>query len=104
MLGQEISIYSLSWHIRIRYALLGKRYCRLLPILQKVNGRTYEDIANEYVVDSRSVQRWVAAYIHGGIDEVKLKKPGGLKSSITSEDREIILKDLNWNCYMETIM
>ena len=33
-------------------------------------------------------------FIHGGIDEIKLKKPGGLKSSITSEDREIILSVL----------
>ncbi|MGC1930936.1 MAG: hypothetical protein WA667_18350, partial [Candidatus Nitrosopolaris sp.] len=29
-----------------------------------------------------------------GIDELKLKKPGGLKSSITDEDREIILSAL----------
>ena len=40
---------------------------------------------------ARSVKDWVAAFTHRGIDEVKLKKPGGLKSSITSEDREIIL-------------
>ena len=71
-----------------------KQYRRLLAILQKVKGRTYEDIANEHGVSSRSVQRWVAAFTHGGIDEVKLKKPGGLKSSITSEDREIILSVL----------
>lgn len=71
-----------------------KQYRRLLAILQKVKSRTYEDIANEHGVSSRSVQRWVAAYIHGGIDEVKLKKPGGLKSSITDEDREIILSAL----------
>ena len=71
-----------------------KQYRRLLSILQKVKGRTYEDIANEHGVSSRSVQRWVAAFTHGGIDEVKLNKPGGLKSSITSEDREIILSVL----------
>ena len=71
-----------------------KQYRRLVAILQKVKGRTYQDIANEHGVSSRSVQRWVAAYIHGGIDEVKLKKPGGLKSSITDEDREIILSVL----------
>jgi len=71
-----------------------KQYRRLLAIFQKVKNRTYEDIANEHGVSSRSVQGWVAAYIHGGIDEVKLKKPGGLKSSITSEDREIILSVL----------
>ena len=71
-----------------------KQYRRLLAILQKVKSRTYEDIANEHGVSSRSVQRWVAAFVHGGIDEVKLKKPGGLKSSITDEDREIILSAL----------
>jgi len=71
-----------------------KQYRRLLAILQKAKSRTYEDIANEHGISSRSVQRWVAAYIHGGIDEVKLKKPGGLKSSITDEDREIILSAL----------
>ncbi len=39
-----------------------KQYRRLLAILQKVKGRTYEDIAHEYGVSSRSVQRWVAAF------------------------------------------
>ena len=33
-------------------------------------------------------------FSRGGIDEIKLKKPGGLKSSITSEDKEIILSVL----------
>ncbi|MFZ0513108.1 MAG: helix-turn-helix domain-containing protein, partial [Candidatus Nitrosopolaris sp.] len=50
-----------------------KQYRRLLAILQKVKGRTYEDIANEHGVSNRSVQRWVTAYIHDGIEEVKLK-------------------------------
>jgi transposase len=71
-----------------------KQYRRLVAILQKVKGRPYQDIANEHGVSSRSVQRWVAAFSHGGIDEIKLKKPGGLKSSITDEDREIILSAL----------
>jgi transposase len=71
-----------------------KQYRRLVAILQKVKGRTYQDIANEHGVSSRSAQRWVAAFSHGGIDEIKLKKPGGLKSSITSEDKEIILSVL----------
>ncbi len=71
-----------------------KQYRRLLAIFQKVKGRTYEDIANEHEVSNRSVQRWVAAFTHGGIDEVKLKKAGGRKSSITDEDREIILSVL----------
>ena len=61
-----------------------KEYRRLLAILQKVEGRTFEDIANEHGVSSRSVQRWIAAYIQSGIDGVKIKKPGGSKSDITA--------------------
>ncbi|HEY6883469.1 MAG TPA: helix-turn-helix domain-containing protein [Nitrososphaeraceae archaeon] len=72
-----------------------KEYRRLLAILQKAEGRTFEDIAKEHGVSSRSVQRWVAAYIQGGIDEVKIKKTGGLKSGITDKDRDIILSDIN---------
>lgn len=72
-----------------------KEYRRLLAILQKAEGRTFEDIANEYGVSTRSVQRWIAAYIQSGIDGgVKMKKPGGSKSGITDEDKEIILSAL----------
>ena len=72
-----------------------KEYRRLLAILQKVEGRSYEDIANEHGVSSRSVQRWIAAYIKKGIDDgVRMKKPGGSKSSITDENKEIILSAL----------
>jgi transposase len=45
-------------------------------------------------VSSRSVQRWVTAYIQGGVDEVKIKKTGGSKSGITDEAKEIILSAL----------
>jgi transposase len=38
-----------------------KEYRRLLSILQKAEGRTFEDIAKEHGVSTRSVQRWVAA-------------------------------------------
>ena len=59
-----------------------KEYRRLLAILQKVEGTSYEDIANEHEVNSRSVQRWVVAYIKKGIEDgVRVKKPGGLKSA-----------------------
>ena len=54
-----------------------KEYRRLLAILQKAEGRTFEDISNEHGVSTRSVQRWIAAYIQSGIDGVKMKKPGG---------------------------
>jgi transposase len=71
-----------------------KDYRRLLAILQKGEGRTYHDIAKEHGISSRSVQRWVAAYIKKGIDGVRMKKPGGSKSSITDENKEIILSAL----------
>jgi transposase len=72
-----------------------REYRRLLAILQKVECRSYEDIANEHGVNSRSVQRWVAAYMKKGIDDgVRMKKPGGSKSNITDENKEIILSVL----------
>ena len=71
-----------------------KEYRRLLTILQKGECRTFEDIAHEHGVSSRPVQRWVTAYIQRGIDGVKMNKPGGTKSSITDEDKEIILSAL----------
>ena len=70
-------------------------YRRVLAILQKSEGRSYEDIGHEHhAVNIRSVQRWVAAYIQSGIDGVKMKKPGGTKSGITDENKEIILSVL----------
>jgi transposase len=72
-----------------------KEYRRLLAILRKAEGRTFEDIAIEHGVSTRSVQRWIAAYIQSGIDGgVKVKKPGESKSGITAEDKEIILSAL----------
>jgi transposase len=47
-----------------------KEYRRLL---QKAEGRTFEDITNEHGVSSRSVQKWIAAYTQNGIDGVKMK-------------------------------
>lgn len=65
-----------------------REYRRLLAILQKVEGRSYEDIANEHGVSSKPVQRWIAGYMKRGIDGVRMKKPGGSKSSITDENKE----------------
>jgi transposase len=71
-----------------------REYRRILAIIRKAEGRTFEDIAIEHGVSTRSVQRWIAAYIRSGIDGVKMKKPGGSKSGITDEDKEIILSAL----------
>ena len=41
------------------------------------------------------LQRWIATYIQRGIEGgVRIKKPGGSKSGITDEDKEIILSAL----------
>ena len=66
-----------------------KDYRRLLAILQKGEGRTYHDIAKEHGVSSRSVQRWVAAYIKKGLVGIKIKKPGGSKSRITDRIKRL---------------
>lgn len=78
----------------IKTAKKKDEYCRLLAVLQKSEGKTYLEIAKEQRVSSRSVERWVAAYIKNGTDGLKNKKPGGSKSRITDEDKEIILSAL----------
>src|SRR3546814_29110 len=40
-----------------------KNYRRLLAVIQKSNGRTFEDIAKEHGVSIRTVQRWISAYL-----------------------------------------
>ena len=68
-----------------------RHYRRLLAILQKSNGRTFEDIAKEHGVSIRSVQRWLSAYLQIGMEGLEIKKTGSTQSRITDEDREIIL-------------
>jgi transposase len=70
-------------------------YRRLLAILQKAEGRTFEDIANEqsqYQVctemDCCLYPKWY------GWSKDEMKKTGGSKSSVTDENREIILSAL----------
>ena len=58
-----------------------KEYRRLLAILQKAEGRTFEDIAKEHGVSSRSVQRWVGklqgiVYIKGKTDFITAPSSG----------------------------
>ena len=68
--AQKISLESLMNNTTSK-----SEYRRVLAILQKSEGRSYEDIGYEHhAVNIRSVQRWVAAFIHGGIEEVKIKK------------------------------
>ena len=71
-----------------------RHYRRLLTVIQKSNGRTFEDIAKEHGVSTRTVQRWISAYLQTGTKGLEIRKPGGTKSRITDENREIILSIL----------
>lgn len=71
-----------------------KLYRRLLAVIQKSNGRTFEDIAKEHGVSVRTVQRWISTYIQMGTQGLEIKKTGGTKFRITDEDREIMLSVL----------
>ena len=42
----------------------------------------------------RTVQRWISAYLQIGTKGLEIRKPGGTKSRITDENREIILSIL----------
>jgi transposase len=68
-----------------------RHYRRLLAVLQKSNGRTFEDIAKEHDVSIRSVQRWISAYFQMETKGLEIRKPISTKSRITDENREIML-------------
>lgn len=71
-----------------------RQYRRFLAILQKSNGRTFKDISKEHIVNIRSVQRWVFAYLENGTMGLEIKKTGISQSRITDENKEIILSVL----------
>lgn len=71
-----------------------RQYRRFLAILQKSNGRTFKDISKEHIVNTRSVQRWVFAYLENGTRGLEIKKTGSSQSRITDENKEIILSVL----------
>jgi transposase len=71
-----------------------RQYRRFLAILQKSNGRTFKDISKEHIVNIRSVQRWVFAYLENGTIGLEIKKTGSSQSRITDENKEIILSVL----------
>ena len=68
-----------------------RHYRRLLAVIQKSNGRIFEDIAKEHGVSIRTVQRWISAYLQMGTKGLEIRKPISTKSRITDENREIML-------------
>jgi transposase len=55
---------------------------------------THKTIANEHGIDERTTQRWIATYIKKGVEGLQICRSGRSKSSITNEDKEIILSAL----------
>jgi transposase len=71
-----------------------KEYRRAQAILKKAEGKTHKSIAKEHGVNERTTQRWIAIYVKKGIEGLKICLSSRSKSSITDEDREIILSAL----------
>ena len=71
-----------------------KEYRRAQAILKKAEGKTHKSIAKEHGVNERTTQRWAAIYVKKGIEGLKICLSSRSKSSITDEDREIILSAL----------
>ena len=71
-----------------------KEYRRAQAVLEKSEGKTHKAIAKEHGVDERTTQRWIAAYIKKGIEGLQICRNSRSKSSITDEDKEIILSAL----------
>jgi transposase len=71
-----------------------KEYRRAQAILKKAEGKTHKSIAKEHGVNERTTQRWIAIYVKKGIEGLKICLSSRSKSSITDEDKEIILSAL----------
>ena len=71
-----------------------KEYRRAQAVLEKAEGKTHKTIAKEHGVDERTTQRWIATYIKKGVEGLQICRNSRSKSSITDEDKEIILSAL----------
>ena len=71
-----------------------KEYRRAQAVFEKSEGKTHKAIAKEHGVDERTTQRWIAAYVKKGIEGLQICRNSRSKSSITDEDKEIILSAL----------
>ena len=73
-----------------------KEYRRAVKVvLQKADGKTYDDTAREQRVHIRTAKKWIGDYIKNGIKGLKIRKNyDGRKPRITDEDREVILSAL----------
>src|SRR4051794_9436620 len=55
---------------------------RLQIVLMAQHGRPHQDIAADLCVNRRSVQRWLNAYLDGGLDALQPRKAKGAPGKI----------------------
>jgi transposase len=58
---------------------------RLQIVLMAHRGRKHLDIAADTGTTSRSVQRWLNAYLSGGLDQLRPRKAKGAKPKLTAD-------------------
>ena len=61
---------------------------RILVILEIVEGRSPEEIANQLDLSERSVYNYVVAFLHKGLESLKYKRPPGRNRKLTKRQRE----------------
>lgn len=63
-------------------------------LLYQEGGKTAIEISNTYGISTRTIRRWLRAYSAGGLESLKLKKPGPKKAghAISEALRQRILK------------
>jgi hypothetical protein len=64
-----------------------KEYRRAVAVLQKADGKTYDYIAREQRVHTRTVKKWVGDYIKNGIEGLKIGKNRGGPGLQTKTER-----------------
>ena len=58
---------------------------RLQIVLMAHRGRKHPDIATDTGTTPRSVQRWLNAYLSGGLDQLRPRKAKGAKPKLTAD-------------------
>jgi len=72
-----------------------REYRRVVAVLQKPDGKTYDYLSREQTVHIRTAKKWLGDYIKNGIKGLKImENHGGPKPRITAEDRDAILSVL----------
>lgn len=63
---------------------------RLQIVLMAHRGRKHPDVATDTGTSPRSVQRWLNAYLDGGIDRLRPRKAKGAKPKLTADLAPVI--------------